>query len=202
MKQRQVGFTLIEMIILIVVLGILAVTVAPKFINIQNDARIAVVKAGAGAAASAAQIVYGKAAIQGKDLLEKSTVTTASGDVEIAYGYPTATSAGIGAAVIGFGTDFVPVSAEAPTALSGGAAAGAKSISYSLASLAVEPGTSQSSSTFADGEEPTATATCFFTYTEATVSAAASTAVTCPVDGAATEPGTPPTGGSDGAGRF
>ncbi|MGL5290695.1 MAG: hypothetical protein ACRC9T_02045, partial [Vibrionaceae bacterium] len=127
-----------------------------------------------------------------------------SGDVEIAYGYPTATSAGIGAAVIGFGTDFVPVAVEeAPIALSGGAATGAKSISYSLASLAVEP-QKDDGNTFAEGDEaaPTATATCFFTYTEATSAAAASTAVTCPVDGAATSPEAPNPGESTAKANF
>jgi MSHA pilin protein MshA len=35
------GFTLIELIIVIVILGVLAVSAAPKFIDLQSDARIA-----------------------------------------------------------------------------------------------------------------------------------------------------------------
>jgi prepilin-type N-terminal cleavage/methylation domain-containing protein len=42
--KYQKGFTLIELIIVIVILGVLAVTVAPRFINIGSDARIAAVK--------------------------------------------------------------------------------------------------------------------------------------------------------------
>ena len=37
--KRNAGFTLIELVIVIVILGILAVTAAPKFLNLQGDAR-------------------------------------------------------------------------------------------------------------------------------------------------------------------
>ncbi|MGS0728942.1 type II secretion system protein, partial [Shewanella sp. 0m-11] len=37
--QKQNGFTLIELVVVIIILGILAVTAAPKFINLQSDAR-------------------------------------------------------------------------------------------------------------------------------------------------------------------
>ena len=41
---RQQGFTLIELIVVIVILGILAVTAAPKFMNLTSDANASVVK--------------------------------------------------------------------------------------------------------------------------------------------------------------
>lgn len=37
--KRQGGFTLIELVVVIVILGILAVTAAPRFLNLQSDAR-------------------------------------------------------------------------------------------------------------------------------------------------------------------
>ncbi|CAK6715203.1 18.1 kDa type 4 prepilin, structural subunit of mannose-sens (fragment) [Vibrio harveyi] len=37
--MRNKGFTLIEMVVAIVLLGILAVTAAPRFLNLQDDAR-------------------------------------------------------------------------------------------------------------------------------------------------------------------
>ncbi|MBP6141238.1 MAG: prepilin-type N-terminal cleavage/methylation domain-containing protein, partial [Aeromonas sp.] len=38
MKRSNLGFTLIELVLVIIVLGILAVTALPRFINIKDDA--------------------------------------------------------------------------------------------------------------------------------------------------------------------
>ena len=38
-KIKQQGFTLMELVVVIIILGNLAVTAAPKFINFQSDAR-------------------------------------------------------------------------------------------------------------------------------------------------------------------
>ena len=42
MGKQSLGFTLIEWVVIIVILGVLAVTAVPNFINIQDDAKIAV----------------------------------------------------------------------------------------------------------------------------------------------------------------
>ena len=55
--STQQGFTLIELIIVIVLLGILAVTAAPKFLNLQDDARDSVLE---GIAGSGKTLVYFK----------------------------------------------------------------------------------------------------------------------------------------------
>ncbi len=100
--KRQGGFTLIELVVVIVILGILAVTAAPRFLNLQDDARAASLQGLKGAIDGAAGIVYGKAAIEGK---EASAAASVEG-ITTAYGYPTADTAGIGAAVIGLSEDW------------------------------------------------------------------------------------------------
>ncbi|NKF52349.1 prepilin-type N-terminal cleavage/methylation domain-containing protein [Shewanella sp. WXL01] len=59
------GFTLIELVVVIIILGILAVVAAPKFINLQTDARTSTLNGLKGAIQGANTITYSKAAING-----------------------------------------------------------------------------------------------------------------------------------------
>ncbi|MFY8274896.1 type II secretion system protein [Pseudoalteromonas sp. SSDWG2] len=64
MRKSSSGFTLIELIVVIVLLGVLAVTVAPKALNLKTDARIAALQSAEAAFKTLDTLVYAKALIQ------------------------------------------------------------------------------------------------------------------------------------------
>ncbi|QUN05581.1 type II secretion system protein [Shewanella yunxiaonensis] len=96
--RKQQGFTLIELVVVIIILGILAVVAAPKFINLQSDARVSALQGLKGAIQGANSLVYSKAALAGveKSPSDSTNVKDNQGNViDVVYGYLPATLNGL-----------------------------------------------------------------------------------------------------------
>ncbi|GLS82347.1 prepilin-type N-terminal cleavage/methylation domain-containing protein [Paraferrimonas haliotis] len=67
MKQQNKGFTLIEMVVVIVVLGVLVAVATPKFINLKRDAHVTSLQTIEGSLQSANALIFTKAVLQGAE---------------------------------------------------------------------------------------------------------------------------------------
>lgn len=92
-SRRPAGFTLIELITVITILGILSATALPRFVNLRRDSILATTQGLRGALQSAAELGHAKAAIAGITDQASATLTINGTPISFAYGYPAGTAA-------------------------------------------------------------------------------------------------------------
>ncbi|MDB4470798.1 prepilin-type N-terminal cleavage/methylation domain-containing protein [Deltaproteobacteria bacterium] len=93
--RNQKGFTLIELVVVIVILGILAAIAVPKFIDMQVDARISAMNGLAGSVRSAVALSHAQALVKNENGAT-GTITMEGQDISMVFGYPAEASAAAG----------------------------------------------------------------------------------------------------------
>jgi MSHA pilin protein MshB len=83
--RRQSGFTIIEIIIVVIILGLLAATALPRFLDTVDEAEDAAVEGIAGAFATAVGLVRGQWEVQGRPSGEAASGSTGTTQTNLTY---------------------------------------------------------------------------------------------------------------------
>lgn len=93
MNSRQTGFTLIELVVVILILGILAATALPRFLNVNKRAHTAAVQGVGGSFGAGVALARSGWLAEGNTGAAKNVGSFGLGDVDFnAAGWPVGTS--------------------------------------------------------------------------------------------------------------
>ena len=110
--KKQSGFTLIELVMVIVILGILAAVALPKFVNLGGNARTSVIQGVAGSMRATNAEIYAEASMTAGGLGSTGSVVIGGQTVKTAYGYAASMTDLLNAMSLHPKSDFTITSAE------------------------------------------------------------------------------------------
>jgi MSHA pilin protein MshA len=98
-KHMVSGFTMVELIVVIALLGILSAVALPRFIDVKSDATLAMMEGLVKAIQTSMNLTHSQAFINGEHSLATNTMMVEGQSVNMVYGYPSGTVNGISAMI-------------------------------------------------------------------------------------------------------